>query len=208
MLAIMPKPRRGPLKVLLVDDHRLLRSGLRQLLTRQLPHVDFGEADSAEAALHEIETASWDVVILDINLPGKDGFAVLEEVTKSCPETAVIMLSMHADNWTIRRARLMGASAFVTKRADTSALAQALHAVLAGDRFFPEIDLSDPYLQLSAQECRVMLFLAQGKRVGEIAAECGLSAKTVSTYKNRLMRKIGVRTLAELVCYVADRRIS
>ncbi len=203
----MPKPRRSPLQVLLVDDHRLLRGGLRQLLARELPNVAFGEAESAEAAVQEIEASSWDLVILDVNLPGKDGFFVLEKITGACPETKVIMLSMHSDNWTIHRARLMGASAFVTKRADTSVLAQALRAVLAGGSFFPEGEGSNADVQLSRQECRVMLFLAKGKRVGEIAAECGLSVKTVSTYKGRLMRKLGVRTLAELVRYVADRRI-
>src|ERR1019366_5297838 len=154
------------LSILIVDDHLLLRQGLKQVLSHEFRDLAFGEAKSSHEAIAHIHLQPWRLVILDIGLPDSDGFVVLQEVRARRPETAVLMLSMHADSLYAARSLRLGA---------------------AGD--------------LSDQECKVMLLIADGRRTGEIAAELNLSAKTVSTYKLRVLNKLGLTSTSDLVRY-------
>ena len=205
-----------PLKVLIVDDHLLVRNGLKQVLSEEYRGVVFGEARTADEALAQLAKPPWDLVVIDISMPGKDGFYVLQETLLRRPGTRVLMLSIHADPPYAARALQMGASGYVCKDAGRSDLVKAVKNVLAGNRHFDESvrrEVRSPtsvalHADLSAQEYKVLLALAAGRRSGEVAAELNLSAKTVSTYKRRVLNKLRVGSTADLVRYVIDNKLS
>jgi DNA-binding NarL/FixJ family response regulator len=210
----MPAPHK--LSILIVDDHLLLRQGLKQVLRREFRDLAFGEAKTAEEALARIDAQPWRLVILDIGLPGQDGFFVLREIRARCPETAVLMLSMHADSLYAARSLQLGAAGYVSKSSGRSTLLNAVRNVLQGNRHFGEsirrgVDNPRsiaPHPTLSAQESKVLLALAAGRRSGQIAAELNLSAKTVNTYKRRVLNKLGLTSTADLLHYVIDRKLA
>ena len=204
------------LKVLIVDDHLLVRNGLKQVLSEEYRSVVFGEARTANEALAQLAKPPWDLVVLDISMPGQDGFYVLQETLLRLPATRVLMLSIHADPPYAARALRMGASGYVCKDAGRSELVKAVKNVLAGHKYFDESvrrEVRSPtsvalHADLSAQEYKVLLALAAGSRTGEVAAGLNLSAKTVSTYKRRVLNKLGIKSTAGLVRYVIDNRLS
>jgi DNA-binding NarL/FixJ family response regulator len=210
----MPAPHK--LSILIVDDHLLLRQGLKQVLSHEFRDLAFGEAKTAEEALARIDAQPWRLVILDIGLPGQDGFFVLREIRARCPETAVLMLSMHADSLYAARSLQLGAAGYVSKSSGRSTLLNAVRNVLQGNRHFGEsirrgVDNPRsiaPHTNLSAQESKVLLALAAGRRSGQIAAELNLSAKTVNTYKRRVLNKLGLTSTAGLVHYVIDHKLA
>jgi DNA-binding NarL/FixJ family response regulator len=202
-------------RVLIVDDHLLVRNGLRQVLAEEYRGVVFGEARTADEALTQVAKHAWDLVVLDIGIPGQDGFYVLQETLQRRPRTRVLMLSIHADPPYAARARQLGACGYLSKDAGRSDLVKAFRNVLAGRAHF---DSSLPHVSaapaapgqatLSAREHKVLLAFAAGKRTGEIAAELSLSIKTISTYKRRLLNKLHLTSTADLVHYVIDHQLS
>jgi len=202
------------LPILIVDDHLLVRQGLKQVLSSEYRDVVFGEAGTAERALAEIKAQPWRLVILDISLPDEDGFFVLREINAHRPETAVLMLSMHADSLYAARSLKLGAAGFVSKSSGRSDLLKAVRSALDGKKHFSEsirlgVDPSPAlHASLSAQEWKVLLALAAGRRTVEIAAELSLSGKTVSTYRRRVLNKLGLKSTADLVRYVIDHKLS
>jgi two-component system invasion response regulator UvrY len=204
-----------PLKVLIVDDHLLVRNGLKHVLSEEYRGVVFGEARTADEALAQLAKPPWDLVVLDISMPGQDGFYVLQETLLRLPGTRVLMLSIHADPPYAARALQMGASGYVCKDAGRSDLLKAVKNVLAGKKHFDESLPSNSdaltttgHARLSAREYKVLLAFAAGKRTGEIAAELNLNIKTISTYKRRLLDKLHLKSTADLVHYVIDHRLS
>jgi DNA-binding NarL/FixJ family response regulator len=203
------------LSILIVDDHLLLRQGLKQVLSHEYRDLAFGEARTAEEALAQIKSQPWRLVILDIGLPGKDGFFVLQEICTRRPEAAVLMLSMHTDSLYAARSLRLGAAGYVSKSSGRSTLLKAVRNVLEGKKYFSEAirrGVDNPrstalHAKLSAQECKVLLAVAAGKRTGKIAAELKLSDKTVSTYKRRVLNKLGLTSTADLVRYVIDHNL-
>ena len=210
----MPAPHK--LSILIVDDHLLLRQGLKQVLSREFRDLAFGEAQTAEEALAQINAQPWRLVILDIGLPGQDGFFVLREIRARRPEAAVLMLSMHADSLYAARSLQLGAAGYVSKSSGRSTLLNAVRNVLQGNQHFGEsirrgVDNPRsiaPHTNLSAQESKVLLALAAGRRSGQIAAELNLSAKTVNTYKRRVLNKLGLTSTAGLLHYVIDHKLA
>jgi two-component system invasion response regulator UvrY len=204
------------LSILIVDDHLLLRQGLKQVLSHEFRDLAFGEARTSEGALAQIEAQPWRLVILDIGLPDKDGFFVLQEVRTRRPETAVLMLSLHADSLYAARSLRLGAAGYVSKSSGRSTLLKAVKCVLEGQQYFSESirrEVDNPrsialHVNLSAQECKVLLAVAAGGRTGEIAAELNLSAKTISTYKRRVLNKLGLASTSDLVRYVIDHNLA
>jgi two-component system invasion response regulator UvrY len=204
------------LSILIVDDHLLVRQGLKQVLSHEFRDLAFGEARTSEGAVAQIEAQPWRLVILDIGLPDKDGFFVLQEVRTRRPETAVLMLSMHADSLYAARSLRLGAAGYVSKSSGRSTLLKAVKTVLEGKQYFSESirrGVGNPrsialHANLSAQECKVLLAVAAGGRTGAIAAELNLSAKTVSTYKRRVLNKLGLASTSDLVRYVITHKLA
>ena len=212
----MRKAASTGLSILIVDDHLLVRQGLKQLLAHEFRDVAFGEARTAEEALAQIKARPWRLVILDIGLPDQDGFFVLREIRAHRPETVTLVLSMNPDSLYALRSLQLGAAGYVSKSSGRSDLLKAIRTVLDGKQYFSEAirkGVEDPrsvspHTDLSAQECKVMLAIAAGKRTSEIAAEFGVSDKTISTYKRRTLNKLGLKTTSDLVRYVIENNLS
>jgi len=185
------------------------------MLGQEYRGVLFGEAKNSHEALFQLARHPWDLVVLDITIPGGDGFNVLRETRVRHPSTRVLVLSMHADSQYAARAHRMGATGYVCKSAGRADLLQAFSNVFAGKKHFGEFLSAEKadespagHTALSAQEHRVMMALAAGKRTGEIATDLNLSAKTISTYKRRVQDKLHLKSTADLVRYVIDHRLS
>ena len=203
------------LPILIVVDHLLVREGLKQVLSHEYRDVVFGEARTADEALAQIKARPWRLVILDVSLPDNDGFFVLREIRTRRPEAAVLILSMHGDSVDAAHLRQLGAAGYISsKSCSRSDLRKTFRSVLGGRKHLSEsiprgVDPSPAlHAKLSAQEWKVLLALAAGRRTGEIAGELNLSAKTVSTYKRRVLNKLGLKSTADLVRYVIDHKLS
>ena len=205
------------LSILIVDDHLLIRLGLKQVLGHEFRDAVFGEAETAEEVLARIKAQPWHLVILDVSLPDDDdGFSVLREICARRPQAAVLVLGMHPDSEYAARCLQLGAAGYISKSSGRSDLLKAVGDVLDGKKHFSESVRREARSQrsaglhadLSAQEYKVLLALAAGRRTGEVAAELNLSAKTVSTYKRRVLNKLGLESTAGLVRYVIDHRLS
>jgi len=201
------------IRVLIVDDHAILRRGLRSLLSDAFARAEFGEASNAEQALEQLGKKGWDVALLDITLPGKSGLDLLKELKAARPRLPVLVLSAHPEDQFAVRALKAGAEGYMTKESASEELVKAIHKILAGGRYVsPALaeklassvrkDFTrTPHETLSDREYEVMCRIASGKTVTEIAGELSLSAKTISTYRVRILEKLGVKNSAEIARY-------
>src|ERR1035437_8476188 len=205
------------LSILIVDDHLLIPLGLEQGLGQEFRDVVFGEAETAEEALARIKAQPWHLVILDVSLPDDDdALSVLPEICARRPHAAVLVLGIHPDSQYAARCLQLGASGYISKSSGRSDLLKAVRNVLDGKKHFSQSVLREvhslrsaaPHADLSAQEYKVLLSVAAGRRTLEVAAELNLSAKTVSTYKHRALHKLGIESTADLVRYVIDHKLS
>jgi DNA-binding NarL/FixJ family response regulator len=205
------------LSILIVDDHLLTRLGLKQLLGNEFRNVVFGEGETAAQALAQIKAQPWRLVILDVSLPDdEDALSVLREVRANRPQTAVLVLGAGSPSQDATRSLQLGASGYISKSSGRSDLLKAVSNVLDGKKHFSESVRREARSQkpaalhanLSAQEYKVLLALAAGRRTGEVASDLNLSAKTVSTYKRRILNKLGLESTAALVRYVIDHKLS
>ena len=200
-------------RILIVDDHEIVRDGLKQILTAHAKDNVFGEASTYQEALRHVHEEDWDVVILDLSLGGRDGLEVLKEVKHIRPRLPVLILSMHSEEQYARRAFRAGAAGYITKDSPRSDLAKAVIKVAEGGKYVSSalaeeliLELSKgiqhpPHQLLSDREFEVMRLIASGKTVGEIAEVLSLSDKTISTYRARVLEKLGMKTNAELTYY-------
>ena len=205
------------LSILIVDDHLLIRLGLKQVLGHEFRDVVFGEAETAAEALAQIKAQPWRLVILDVSLPDDDdGLSILREVCTRRPQAAVLVLGKHPDSQYAARSLQLGASGYISKSSGRSDLLKAVSNVLDGKKHFSESVRREArtrkyaalHTDLSAREYKVLLSVAAGRRTGEAAADLSLSPKTVSTYKRRVMNKLRVKSSADLVRYVIDHKLS
>lgn len=205
-------------RVLIVDDHEVVRDGVKRLLEESGAFI-YGEAGSPEEAIRSMLASEWDAVILDLSFAGKSGLEVLKELKQIRPRLQVLVLTMHSEEQYARRAFKAGASGFITKDSPRAELARALHKVMEGGTYLsPALaeklivglkrgtDLP-PDETLSDREFQVMRLIASGKTLGEIAELLSLSDKTISTYRARLMEKMGMRTNAELTYYAIQNKL-
>ena len=200
-------------RVLLVDDHAVVRRGVRDILTEALGKVSFGEAGKPSEALEKMQKETWDVVVLDISLPGRGGVDALRDMKRLRPVVPVLVLSMHAEEHYALRALRAGASGYVNKEGAAEELAGAVRKVLMGGTHVSarlaetlakglRDDSSRPlHDRLSDRELEVMRGIAAGKTVKEIGAGLALSEKTISTYRTRLLEKMQMHSNAELIQY-------
>jgi DNA-binding NarL/FixJ family response regulator len=196
-------------KVLIVDDHPVVREGVGRVLTSSLPDVEIGDADGAAQAQERMRDQAWDLVLLDLTLAGDDGTVVLRRIRQSHPDVPVVIISMHPAEQFARRVLQAGAAGYVSKGSNPDELVRAVQSALSGVReplATPTRARSDsaslPHEQLSDREYQVLRMIGQGRTVSEIAAELSLSVKTVSTYRARILEKMDLRTSAELMRYV------
>ena len=200
-------------RILIVDDHAIVRAGLKRILEDEFPGAAIGEAADVPQAVTQLQSSEWDVVLLDISMPGRSGLDLLPEIRERWPEIRVVVLSSFADKQFAIRALRDGASAFITKENAPRELLDAIQAVLAGRRYIgaalaeqlASVVTSDtaraPHETLSKREFEVFRRIASAQAVGEIAADLGLSSKTVSTYRTRILEKMAMRSNAELMQY-------
>ena len=200
-------------RLLLVDDHAVVRQGLGQILREAMPRATLGEAETGEQALELIRREAWDAVLLDISLPDRNGIEILKEIRQIAPDLPVLILTMHPEEQFALRALKAGAAGYVTKSTAPAEIVHAVGRVLARGRYITEslgeklaTDLgrdSDrmPHERLSDRESEVFGMLARGHTVKAIAAALRISVQTVSTYRSRVIEKTGMKSNADLVQY-------
>jgi two-component system invasion response regulator UvrY len=206
-------------KVLIVDDHEVVRDGVRKLLEEQAGSITCGEAGTPDEALGMALTSDWDAVVLDLSFAGKSGLEVLKDIKQLRPRLPVLVLTMHSEEQYARRAFKAGAAGFITKDSPRAELSKAIYKVMEGGRYFSpalterliydlERGVDRPLDEmLSDREFEVMRLIASGKTLSEIAGLLSLSDKTISTYRARLMEKMGMRTNAELTHYAIQNKL-
>jgi two-component system invasion response regulator UvrY len=202
------------LKALIVDDHVLIRCGLKQILQSEFgKNLLTGEAQNAREALEQVTKQNWDVVILDLNLPGRSGLLVLEDIKALRPKLPVLVLTACSEEEFAVRTLKAGASGFIPKESTHLELVQAIKTVMAGGKHVTNsaaqmlihqlhsktTDL--PHKSLSDREYQVMCLLGKGRTPTEIGKDLGLSVKTVSTYRTRILEKLNLKTNAQIVHY-------
>jgi len=201
------------IRVLIADDHAILRRGLREILMRELEGVVCGEAENAQQVLAQVQSQNWDLAIVDITMPGRSGLDVLRDLQRIQPGLAVLVLSMHPEDQYGKRVLKAGASGYMNKESAPEELIKAIRKVLAGGRYVsPALaeklavewgtNAGQPlHENLSDREFEVLRMMALGKTTSQIAAELHLSVTTVSTYRARILEKMNMTTTAELMRY-------
>lgn len=204
------------MRVLIADDHAIFRLGLKDLLTDEFQKVTFAEARNADETLNQIRKQNWEIVILDISMPGRSGLDILEEIRRVRPKLPILLLSMHPEEQFARRALKSGAAGYLTKESVPEELKKAVRKALAGGRYVStalaeklawDLDsrIETPIHDLlSDREFQVLRMVASGKTVKDIADELALSVKTVSTYRTRILEKTRMKNNAELIRYAVQ----
>ena len=201
------------IKILIADDHSVVRNGIIKSLTSSFTTVEFGEAGNAIEVMRLINTSSWNLVILDINMPGRSGMDVLKEIKGHHPSIPVIIFSMYPEDQFAIRAMKAGASAYLTKDISSKELEKAIKGILNGEQYFtPSIaalmtyELRDKNNKLtheilSDRELQVLLLIASGLNVSDIAKRLSLSVKTISVYRGLILKKMNLKNNAEVTHY-------
>lgn len=200
-------------RVLLVDDHPVIRQGIHRILTHAFTDLSVAEAETGEEALALSESAHWDLIVVDLSLPGLNGLDLIRDLRRILPHARIIVVSIHPPQQFARRALAVGAAAYLEKSAAPEEMVKAVSDVLAGRPYAAPLtdslreDGRSPHDRLSDREYQVLRMLGVGKTVSEIAAELSLSVKTVSTYRARILEKTGLRTTPELMHYVINHHL-
>ena len=206
-------------RILIVDDHPLVRKGLCEILREDISISQLDEISNGNDVLPQADRTAYDIVILDISLPGKDGLEVLKDLHYYHPEIPVIILSIQSESQYALRALKMGASGCLNKASAPEELVDAVRQVLAGGRYLsPKVsqllleeysneNAEEPHKALSEREYQVMLMLAGGMTSGEISEKLNLSIKTVSTYRSRLLQKMNLKNNSQLTYYAVKNNL-
>lgn len=204
----------APLRIMLVDDHPIVRRGVSEILAHAFPQAVVQEVGAGADAIALVRSQPWDIVILDLTLPDGSGLEVLKRIRDVQARLPVLILSMHAAEQFARRAVAAGASGYLTKDSADSELVTAVNRLIRGGKYFGPHVLEQvvmgmhpdrgerPHERLSDREFEVLRLIGSGKTVSEIAGALKLSVKTVSTYRARVLEKMDLRTNAELTHYV------
>ncbi len=199
--------------VLIADDHAILRRGLKEILEDDLQDAIYGEAGNAQQVLAEVQRYEWDLVILDITMPGRSGLDLLHDLKQLRPNLPVLVLSMHPEDQYAKRVLKAGAAGYMNKETAPKELVKAVGKVLSGGRYVSAAlaeklasDLSADterlsHERLSNREFEVLRMIASGKTISQIAEELHLSVTTVSTHRARILEKMGMANNAELMRY-------
>lgn len=201
------------MKILLIDDHLVVRQGMKQILEDEFPRASFGEASTVAEAMRLVQKGDWSIALLDLTLPDRSGLDALADFKAMRPRLPVLVLSMHPEAEFALRVIKAGAAGYLTKQSAAEEMLAAVHKALAGGRYITASlaeklaadavagDSRPAHEQLSDREYQTMQMLAAGKAVKEIAATLGLSGKTISTYRARVLEKLGLSSTVELARY-------
>jgi len=207
------------IRILVADDHAILRRGLSDILTHELEGVLCAEAGNAQEVVAQVQRQPWDLVILDITMPGRSGLDLLGDLKQLRPELPVLILSMHPEDQYAKRMLKAGAAGYMNKETAPKELVKAVRKVLAGGRYVSEAlaeklayDLSagaanQSHEMLSHREFEVLRMIASGKTISQIAEELHLGVSTVSTYRVRILEKLGMENNSELIRYALQNRL-
>ena len=207
------------IKVLIADDHPIVRQGLKQILAGESDMAVVSEAGDSQEVLQLVSKQNYDVVVLDISMPGRGGLEVLKELKCRHPRLPVLVLSMHPEEQYGVRALKAGAAGYLTKKSTPDKLVQALRKIVSGGKYISP-DLAEKLVYaadrdhqgalhdtLSDREYQVMCLIASGKRVSEIARELSLSVKTISSHRTRVLKKMEMKSNAELTHYAVKNQL-
>lgn len=207
-------------RILIVDDHALVRDGIKRIFGQRSETIFIGEAATPPEALQLVQESDWDAAVLDLSLGGRSGLELLREMKKVRPALPIVILSMHSEEQYARRAFKAGAAGYVTKGSPSEEVLKAVDRVTEGGRYVSPslaeamvIELArgedgPPHRALSDREFEVMCLIASGNTVGEIAARLSLSVKTISTYRARILEKMNMKTNAELTHYAIRNQLT
>ncbi len=207
------------IKVQITDDHPVVRRGLKQIIDDCLDIEVVCEANNGHELFSELINTSIDVILLDISLPGRNGLGLIKEIKSIKPEVAILILSIHSEEQYALRSLKLGASGYLTKSCTTDELITAVRKVAQGKKYITPIlaekiaiDIDSTYNNpihdlLSDREMEVMCMLARGKSNGDIAIELSLSPKTISTYRERILEKMSLKTTAEIIRYAIKEKL-
>lgn len=201
------------MKVLIVDDHAIVRRGMISLLREHFRDVETGEEENAKAGLQRATAEPWDMVVVDISLPGRGGLDLIQDIKREKPSLPILVVSTHSEKDYALRALKSGAAGYVSKQSAPDMLVEAVRRVIAGGRYISPA-LAEllagamsgdapgaTHETLSNRELQVLQFIAKGKTIKEIGVELDLSEKTVATYRGRIAEKMGLSTNVELTRY-------
>lgn len=207
------------MKVLVADDHAIVRKGLKQILLDEYPFGEIEECANAEELLQKAIDGNWDVIISDISMPGRSGLEALQQIRVAHPRLPVLILSMHPEEQYAIRALKAGASGYCSKELAQEELVNAVRKVLSGKKYITptlaetlaaqleEENGKEPYKRLSDREFDVFRLLAGGKSVSEIADILSLSSTTISTYRSRILTKMNFKTNTDLIRYALETKL-
>jgi DNA-binding NarL/FixJ family response regulator len=208
------------IKVLIVDDHAIVRRGLKEILNDE-PDIEVFEAEDAEQAFELVEKEQWDLIVLDLELPGKSGLQLLGDLKRHSPALPVLVLSVYPEEQFALRTLRAGAAGFLSKDTAASTLVNAIRRILGGRKHIsenvaellllhsdpkPDPDAS-PHERLSDREFQILCLFGRGKTVSSIARELSISVPTVSTYRARILDKMSMQTTAELIRYAVQHHL-
>jgi two-component system, NarL family, invasion response regulator UvrY len=204
------------MKFLIADDHAIVRKGLAQILCEEFPAAKVKEVSNSSEVLEEIRKEIWDVILLDISMPGRNGIETLKQIRAEGIKAPILMLSMHSEDQYGVRVLKAGASGFLNKESATDELLNAVHKVLAGRKYITP-GVAEKLAEsiggeagksahefLSDREMQVLQLIASGDTVSEVADKLSLSVNTISTYRSRLLEKLSLNNSAELTRYAID----
>jgi DNA-binding NarL/FixJ family response regulator len=207
------------MRVLITDDHPIVRQGLKQILRETFEAIVVDEAGNGPEALDKIDTEKYDIVLLDISMPGMNGLEVLKEIQKKDKSLPVLIISIYPEDQYALRCLKAGASGYLTKDTAADELTMAVERILSGKKYISP-SLADklashlnegvpklPHELLSDREDQVMRYIAAGKTAAEIASELSLSVKTINTYRNRIFKKMQIKNSAELIRYAVQNQL-
>lgn len=208
------------IRILVADDHPVVRWGLRQMFEHAADMRVTGEATTSDAVVARVGTGLFDVVILDLALPPGGGMQALKEIRQLAPQLPVLILSIYPEEELAVRMLRLGANGYVTKGAEADVLLPAIRKVAHGGTYVSSAvndlmvhavrprDTANPRDSLTSREREVLRLLGEGRTISEIASDLRLSVKTVSTYRTRLLEKVGARTTGELIRYAIRERLA
>ena len=208
------------IRILIADDHPVVRRGLKQILLENYPTANIGESGDAEQLIEQVMNHEWDLVICDMNMPGRSGLDALQQIKELSPKLPVLIMSMYPEDQYALRVLKAGASGYLGKETIDDDLIKAIETVRLGKKFItPSIaeklanaldtDITQlPHEGLSNREFDVFKLLTSGKSITEIASQLSLSPTTVSTYRSRIMSKMNLHSIAELTRYAAQYNIA
>ena len=206
-------------KILVVDDHAVVRQGVKQILNEQFQGAVIGEARNAEEMIDRIKKFTWDIVVLDVGMPGKSGLDALKDLKQVCPKLPVLVLSAYPEDQLARRMLKAGASGYLTKDSAPNELVQALRKILGGGKFvsasMAELLVANlneqaerpPHELLSDREYQVMCLIAVGKSLKEISEDLCVGISTINTYRARILEKMQLKNNTELTHYALENRL-